>query len=162
MRSILLATAVTAALAATAPPARAETRACTPITSLPTVIATQGIYCLASDLTVDMQTGDAIAVDANNVTIDCNDHRIHNARGVGNQAIGIDTDGADNLVVRNCVVSGFGAGLWLVGDGNLVEDNRLEGNLTAGIFVVGPDYVVRRNRISDTGGGTNYFAADGI
>src|SRR5688500_7900792 len=55
------------------------------IDSLPAVITKQGTWCMRKDLSTAIDTGNAITVATNNVTIDCNDFKI------GGLAAGVDT-----------------------------------------------------------------------
>ena len=131
----------------------------TTIASLPTVISTQGVYCLTHDLNTAMTSGKAIDIQTNNVTIDCNGYKIGGlAAGNSSNAIGIHaSDTRLNLTVRNCGIRGFEWGISFEGgSGHLIEDNRLDNNLYVGIYVYGENNTVRRNRIYDTGG---YVAA---
>jgi parallel beta-helix repeat protein len=158
---VLASLALMAALVAA--PARAETyHAChTFITSLPTVISTQGVYCLNKDLTTAITSGNALYIQTNNVTIDCNNFKIGGlAGGSSSTAAGIVAGaGLLNITVRNCGVRGYYEGIFLQGGaGHLVEDNRLDNNLYVGIDVSGEHNTIRRNRIYDTGGYPSSFA----
>ena len=137
-------------------PARAETfNTChATITSLPAVITSQGVYCLAHDLSTALSSGNAIDIQTNNVTIDCNGYKIGGlAAGTSSLTIGIAASGRQNTTVRNCGIRGFLQGIHLEsGAGNLIEDNRLDNNLAGGLFVDGDNNRVRRNAIYDTGG----------
>ena len=83
--------------------AMAETINCTEITSLPTTIGTQGVYCLKDHLSTNLASGAAITVTTNNVTIDCNEYKLGNlAAGPATQATGILADSRINVTVRNC------------------------------------------------------------
>ena len=136
--------------------ASADTTNCINITSIPTVIAAQGIYCLKQDLATSQAGINAIEIQTNNVTIDCNDHRIGGlAAGIATVSTGIYAIDRVNITVRNCNVRGFrwGIAIYGSGGGHLVEDNRLDQNTEAGIMVVGDDSsIVRRNRVMNTGG----------
>lgn len=137
-------------------PAKAETTLCTPVTSLPSVISAPGVYCLTADMSTNITTGNAILVDANNVTLDCNGYKIGGlAGGPASLAFGIRSTARSNITVRNCNVRGFRAGIAIGGSvesvGNVVEDNRLDGNQRFGIVVDGSAGVVRRNIVVDTG-----------
>ncbi|QSX79702.1 right-handed parallel beta-helix repeat-containing protein [Agrilutibacter solisilvae] len=125
------------------------------IDSIPTNISSQGTWCLRKDLSTAMTSGDAIAVNTANVTIDCNGYKIGGlAAGDGTQAVGINVLDKPNAVVRNCNIRGFLIGA-KVGEGApLVEDNRFEGNTSIGIQVSGAGGVVRRNLVLSTGGST--------
>lgn len=137
--------------------ARAETVNCTPITSLPATLSSQGVYCLKQDLSTAIASGNAITVAVNNVTIDCNGYKLGGlAAGITTRAYGIRAEGRVNTVVRNCNVRGFFAGMWMQGGaGHVIESNRLEGNTytAVGIFASDGD-LVRDNFIVDTGGHT--------
>jgi parallel beta-helix repeat protein len=131
----------------------------TTIASLPTVIGTQGVYCLSHDLTTAITSGNAIDIQTNNVTIDCNGYKLGGlAAGNGSNAVGIHAaDTRVNLTVRNCGIRGFEYGISFEGgSGHLVEDNRLDNNLFVSMFIQGEGNTVRRNRVYDTGG---YVAA---
>jgi parallel beta-helix repeat protein len=127
------------------------------IDSLPTMVSTQGVWCLRHDLATNIVSGKAIEIAANNVTIDCNDFKIGGlSAGNGSQAYGIFASGRQNAAIRHCNVRGFYIGIHLGGGaGHLVEDNRLDNNLSQGISVVSATHsVVRGNRVFDTGGST--------
>jgi len=135
--------------------ARAETINCTNITSLPTVITTQGVYCLKQDLSTSLASGAAITIGTNNVTIDCNGYKLGGlAAGPNTRAAGIRAQSRLNASVRNCNIRGFYFGVQLGegGGGHVVEDNRLDGITGTGIVLTGDGSVVRRNRVFDTGG----------
>jgi len=144
-------------------PATAETTHCTPITTLPATISQQGLYCLAQDFSTSATSGNAITINTNNVTIDCNDRRLGGlAAGAGTVANGIHASGRANITVRNCQVRGFRYGISLHGSGHTVEDNRLDGNTTIGIYVGGEGSVVRGNRVRETGGNAAHTGPKGI
>jgi parallel beta-helix repeat protein len=145
-------------------PARAETfHTCgTVIASLPTVISSQGVFCLTHDLSTAITVGNAIDIQTNNVTIDCNGYKIGGlAAGSTSAAFGIHaSDTRVNITVRNCGIRGFQDGIKLDGgSGHLIEDNRLDNNLYVGIFIGGDNNTIRRNRIYDTGGYTGSSAS---
>lgn len=164
-RSVLLAVAVAAAMATPAPAhAAAGYDNCTgTIASLPAIITTQGTFCMKADLATTVTSGNAITVQANNVTIDCNDFKLGGlGAGMGTFAIGIQAANRTNITVRRCNVRGFYNGIDLTGSGALVEDNRLEGNTVNAIAVTGDGGTVRRNQIIDTGDSTTTPGAAGI
>jgi parallel beta-helix repeat protein len=148
-------------------PAQAETfHTCgTFINALPTVIGTQGVYCLSHDLSTSISAGSAIDIQSNNVTIDCNGFKIGGlAAGTSSNATGINAGATRlNITIRNCGIRGFYNGIYLQGGaGHLVEDNRLDNNLEVGIYVLGDNNRVRRNAIYDTGGHPGGTASYGI
>ena len=145
-----------AALAAMPPPAAAGESYdnCTgTIASLPATITTQGVWCMKSDLSTPITSGNAITVATNNVTIDCNQFKLGGlGAGPSSFTIGIFVDTRLNAVVRNCNIRGFETGVKMVaGSGHVVEDNRFDGNLHVGVNVSGTLSVIRRNLILDTG-----------
>ena len=128
------------------------------IDTLPASISTQGTWCLRHDVTTAITSGNAITINTNNVTIDCNDFKIGGLQaGVGTAAIGVYAMDRLNATVRNCGIRGFYYGIELAGSaggGHLIEDNRLDANTYVAIFVAGDGSVVQRNRLSTTGGST--------
>lgn len=147
---------VTCALLAGTAPASAETYlACdTIIEAVPATIATQGVYCLTQDVSTAIASGNAITINANNVTLDCNGYKVGGlAGGPGTWARGVYLPfGRVNATVRNCNVRGFQYGLFLFGDRHLVERNRLDVNTMVGIVSNGKGNVIRANAVNDTGG----------
>jgi hypothetical protein len=131
---------------------RAETVNCTNITSLPATINTQGIYCLKQDVSTSITNGAAIAVNVNNVTIDCNGYKLGGlGGGPATGAIGIQAIGRVNVIVRNCSIRGFSNGVLLNGSANQVENSRFDGNRDASINMSGDGGLIRGNLIFDTG-----------
>jgi len=153
-----------------APGAWAETINCTPITSLPEVIDVQGIYCFTGNLATSMASGNAIYIQANNVTIDLNGWKLGNlAAGAGTGANGIIAVQRKNITIRNGTIRGFNRGISLIGispytisQGHLVEDIRADRNTYIGIEVMGRGNIVRRNQVLDTGGATGTDSARGM
>ena len=135
-------------------PVQAETVDCTPVTSLPAVIDTQGIYCLTGNLATSQTSGYAIQITANNVTLDLNGWKLGGqAAGSGTGAFGIFS-AANNVTIKNGIVRGFLSGIFLTGRGAVVQDMLADQNLSAGIRVQGEGSVVEHNQVVDTGGST--------
>jgi parallel beta-helix repeat protein len=136
------------------------------ITSLPTTITTQGIWCLKGDLGTAMTSGDAITVAANNVTVDCNHFKIGGlAAGTGTLTVGINVASRASTTIRHCNVRGFRTGVYLTGaTGALVEDNQFESNTVTGILSDNASYgtIIRGNRADDTGGSPTAIIVAGI
>jgi len=153
-----------------APIAWAETINCTAITSLPTVITTQGIYCFTGNLATSMGTGRAIEIQTNNVVIDLNGWKLGNqAAGTSTQTYGIYAWQRKNITIRNGTIRGFYYGIWLDGSspfttsqGHLIEDIRADMNTYIGIRVAGRGSIVYRSQVVDTGGSTVTGFARGI
>ena len=123
------------------------------IDTLPATISTQGTWCLRHDVTTPITSGNAITINTNNVTIDCNDFKIGGlSAGTSSLANGIFANGPLNATVRHCNVRGFRNGVYLNGAGHLIEDNRFDQNLYVGIYVAGDNNRVERNAVYDTGG----------
>ena len=97
------------------------------VESLPATISTPGHWCLRRDLSIAQDSGAAITIVANNVTLDCNDFKLDGlSAGLDTLAFGVLAQERANTTVRRCVVRGFYVGVRLVGGGHLVEDNQLE------------------------------------
>lgn len=147
-----------AALAAGSPsPARAGegTDNCTGfITAIPATIATQGVWCLSADLSMSQANWHAIEVEAPNVTVDCNGHRLVSTAGAANFSIAVRSMENVNTTVRDCSIHDFAMGVAIGGGGgHLVEDNHFRGiRATAVSVTTGSNNLVRRNRIENTGG----------
>jgi hypothetical protein len=136
------------------PLSRAETLNCTPITSLPTTISTQGLYCLTGNLATNISSGNAITITANNVTLDLNGWKVGGqAAGAGTQTAGIYSAAA-NVTIKNGIVRGFYYGIDLEGRGAVVQDVLIDQNTQIGIYVNGPGAIVEHNQVVDTGGTT--------
>jgi len=139
------------------------------VTSLPATISTQGTWCLKQNLSTAITSGDAITVNTNNVTIDCNGFKLDGAAGgVGTQAIAIYAKDKFNLTVRHCDLRGFIEGVALLASssatsgGHTVEDNRFVEDTLAAIEINGDGSVVRRNQIYNIGGSPVFSNAVGI
>ncbi len=143
-----------------APAAWAETVNCTPIIALPTVITSQGVYCLTGHLTTNMTSGKAIEIQTNNVTIDLNGWKLGGqAAGPGTGAFGIYANQRKNITIKNGTIRGFSRGIYLqdtspytASQGHLIEDIRADRNTRVGMFILGRGSIVRRNQVVDTGG----------
>ena len=134
--------------------AQAETVDCTPVTSLPAIITTQGLYCLTGNLATSQYSGAAVTINANNVTLDLNGWKLGGqGAGTGTTAYGIYSD-AVNVTVKNGIVRGFRNGIWLNGRGATVQSITADQNTVGGIVVSGVGSVVQGNQVVDTGGST--------
>ena len=123
------------------------------IDSVPATISTQGVWCLRKNVSTAIESGYAISITANNVTIDCNDFKIGGlGGGIGTSTYGVYASDRANTVVRRCNIRGFYYGTMLSGSGHVVEENRFDGNTYAAIWVQGDGSTVRNNEVRDTGG----------
>lgn len=96
--------------------------------------ASGGNYTLTRDLAkTDLKAkGNCLLIDVDDITLDCQGHSI-----VGNQTLlssGIDVRGK-NILVKNCEVDGFHAGIFLYGSGNSLIGNTLRNNSFSGIWL---------------------------
>ena len=141
-----------------ASPSYAETTQCTAITSLPTVISSQGVYCLKRNFFPRITSGHAIEINANNVTIDLNGFRLKGRNGASTEANGIYADQRQNITIKNGIVQGFKNAIYLR-DGiphTTSKNHRIEGVLVqhssvSGIQVFGYGSIVRGNRVINLG-----------
>jgi len=143
---------------------QAETINCTPITTLPATITAQGIYCLTGNLATSQISGNAITINANNVTLDLNGWKVGGqAAGTSTQANGIFSS-ANNVTIKNGIVRGFLYGIYLGGSGVVVRDMLADSNTYAGIYITGLGALVEHNQVVNTGGSTinNGVSAVGI
>lgn len=141
-----------AALGLTGASVQAETLNCTPVTELPAVIADQGVFCFTDHLATSAESGNAIEITANNVTLDLNGRKLGGkAAGTDTLAVGVYSE-ADNVTVKNGIVRGFSQGLVLKGRGAVVRDLLVDQNTQEGIRVEGQGALVERNQVVDTGG----------
>ena len=69
-----------------------------------------GKYYLTKDIT-NSETASCINIQADNITFDCQEHRIYCSGGT--YTSGIYLNGIDNTKIRNCVVNGWDYGLLL-------------------------------------------------
>src|SRR5262245_37058319 len=127
--------------------ARPETVACTPITSLPTVITVRGVYCFTGNLSTAATTGSAIDIQVNNVVLDLNAFTLIGLAGPATQAVGIHGLNRRNITIKNGTVRGFLRGIHLetsggTSPGHVVEGIRAEQNTFVGIHVEGAGILV--------------------
>lgn len=128
--------------------ARAQSGACTPITTLPTTITSAGVYCLTGNLSYSVASSTAILVNNDAVVIDLNRFRLRYTAGTnGSIAVEIPS-GYKNVTVRNGMISDFGSGVRTAGLGTTVEDLRLS-NSSLTVSSGADGAVIRRCHIRD-------------
>jgi len=135
------------------------------VTSLPAVISTQGTWCLDADLSTALNTGTAIQINTNNVTLDCNHFKVGGlGGGTATLMTGVRAQDRLNITIRNCNIRGFHYGIRLAGGGgHVVEDNAMDRNRFASISVDGDGSLIRRNLVVEGGAsGSAASAAFGI
>jgi len=115
--------------ASLAPPSPAQANTCTPITMVPTVISTSGVYCLTSNLTHTSVHVEAISIATDAVVVDLGGFRLQwsGTTASGNPAIRVQA-GSNNVVIRDGLISGFSLGVEILGNGTIVEDMRINNN----------------------------------
>lgn len=142
-------------------PGRAETVNCTAITTVPTVITTQGIYCFTGHLATSITTGAAIDIQTSNVIVDLNGFKLGGlAGGAGTTAVGVQAANRANVTIKNGTIRGYFKGISLTdaggGQGHVVEDIRADQNTFVGIEASGSGNIVRNNQVVTTGGSTTF------
>jgi hypothetical protein len=145
---------------------------CTPITTLPSVITVEGVYCFTGNLTTSMASGNAIEIQSDNVTIEMNGWKLEGQfNNDTTTAYGIYASSRVAVTVRNGTVKGFLVGIQFTGTEfvsyadsryNLVEHVLATDNTATAISMKGQNNTIRYNRISGTGGSTVVNEAMGI
>jgi hypothetical protein len=137
---------------------RAETVGCVGL-ALPATITVPGHYCLDADSSQAFSVW-AVAINADDVVLDCNGHRIRNTDAASAWP-GIRAEDRRNVVVRNCVVDGFHEGISFStngGAGNAdvqLLDNSLSNFRQQGIVAWGSTFRIEGNRITQGLGNDN-------
>ena len=125
--------------------ARAETINCTAVTTIPATISSPGVYCLTGDLDgTSVGNGQAITIDADNVTLDLKGHTLKGPTTLLNTGIFVK-DGHRNVTIRNGTVLAFDQQIRETGRGNVIEDMRLDGGYEYPIVSNGQGALIRRN-----------------
>src|SRR5690242_11044818 len=84
------------------------------ITSLPAIIDTAGTWCFNKDLNTANNSGTAISINSDNVTIDCNGFKLGGlAAGESTNEGGIVSYDHRNITIRHCNIRGFSFGVSL-------------------------------------------------
>lgn len=137
---------------------------CVSITA-PATISAPGNYCLGNSATVNITSGAAISINANDVVLDCQNNMLKNtALSDTGGSNGIYFNSRNNITIRNCrIMGGFTNGIYgqqdnTIGNRNYyitVEDNYIAGPYFNGIVISGSAIEIRRNKIYDIGGQVN-------
>jgi hypothetical protein len=131
-----------------------DSDACTgTIAALPATISTPGTWCLTHDLATAMTTGIAIWIEADDVTLDCNQHGIDSVSAT-THPVGVQAQGRRGITVRHCRFRAFSPAVFLTSSAasaaHLVEDNRVDASRDTALMVDGDGTVVRRNHVVNT------------
>jgi nitrous oxidase accessory protein NosD len=153
---------VTLALALTAGIVRAQTAApvntAMSISKVPFVITKPGLYMVKKDLVLASATGNAITINASDVTLDLGGHVLSSSapQDISNNSYGVTTTGtAQDITVRNGTLRNFSIGVYL--DTNtdssrvLVEDVTVANCGYYGIHAQGYSSEVRGCHVLDAG-----------
>ncbi len=168
VRSLRLALGAVASIAIGTP--RVCAAACTAIASLPYTISAPGHYCLSGDLDHNSTTGSAIRINADDVDLDLQGHRIRGVPGTfGTSAYGIYEKKQNHVVIHDGSVRGFSQGVVLSSGGTAAgsaectaERLIVEQSTYVGINVQGVRHIVRDNEIRDVGPQGNAHVGDGF
>ncbi len=139
-----------------------DDRQLTAITEVPTVISKAGRYELAGDLTLALDTGAAITVAADDVTVDLGGHTLRGTTGSDTRAIGVRAVDRQRVQITNGTVTGFYFGIDIQSDdrvdsrstGHQISQVTLDANWYFGIRLVGSDSTIEACHITSTGGST--------
>jgi hypothetical protein len=136
------------------------------ITTLPATITLPGTYYLKQNFQVNMVSGDALLINASDVTVDFNGHTISNlAAGPTVTARAVRAINRNNITIRNGRIIGFNRGIEIeshphtdsnVSSGHLVEDIYVSRCNFVGVIVAGGNGTVRRCRFDKIGGLSTY------
>lgn len=136
---------------------------CIAITSVPTIITVEGVYCLTGHLNTSITTGNAVKIEVDNVTINMNGWKLDGlGAGTGADTVGIAAFNQKNITIHNGTVRGFHVGIQLIGGsnpfnfsrGHHIENVRVVKSGGRGIWIEANSGIVRRNQVLDTGGST--------
>jgi len=137
-------------------PAQAQT--CTPVSTVPYTITTNGVYCLTQALQTSQTSGAAITITGSNVVLDLNGFGIRGATaGVGTTAIGVQFSTANN-VVKNGYIRGFYKGIEVTAaaanGGTTIENVMFDATRYRAIDFDGHASTIRNNYVVNVGGST--------
>jgi len=86
------------------------------IDALPATITTQGTGVCGKNLDTSATSGNAIEIQTNNVTIDCNGFRMRGSGAALHDGDGIFAAGRLNITIRHCTIRGFSVGIQVTGE----------------------------------------------
>jgi len=136
----------------------AQARSCQPLHSsdLPH-IQSPGVYCLVEDVNVDISSGAAIEILADDVVLDLDGHFVLNSARDPGTSRGIRASNQDRITVRNGIVRGFERGVEIETSYrstglHVLEELHITGCTLLGVHVHGAAALIRRNDVSDIGG----------
>ena len=128
----------------------------TQITTLPFTIAAPGNYFLANNLAYSGTTGTAITINASDVTLDLQGHRLICGAPPSNSVVGIAAVGRNDLVIRNGTILNFKRGISVTGATSqrvILEKLSILSAREVAIWSDARGAVIRDNMICGTGSG---------
>jgi hypothetical protein len=143
-------------------PAPAGAQTCTTIPSVPYTVTQPGSYCLTGNLQTAIASGEAISVQADNVTIDLSGFTLQGTAGVSTLTRGVHSWNRRGITVRNGTIAGFFHGILLDSNNlDLSRDHVVEKVLVrdctyTGIQMEGVAMILRESTIRDIGGPTGH------
>lgn len=106
----------------------------------PAAHATSGTMYVSSDTTLTSDHYGSIVIEADDITLDCAGHAVI---GPGERPAGISLESHTGVIVKNCSVYGFEAGIWLYLSSNVtLERNLTQGNAVFGFSLENVDHLV--------------------
>ncbi len=88
---------------------------CIPIAAVPYTVAAPGVYCLAADMSYPAESGAAITIAADDVTVDLRGYHLAGVATPTTSALGIHAIGHSHVTVTNGGIRGFQVGVRLDG-----------------------------------------------
>lgn len=143
----------------------------TAIVAVPTTISAPGRYFLSMNLNTNNSSKSAITIDADDVTVDFQDHSITSGAGLATNASGIMATNHRNITIKNGTLNGFKTAIVLqrglytpsTNCNNIVENMRLSWNTYGGILIAdGTGCRIEHCQINRTGGTYSGVDAFGI
>jgi parallel beta-helix repeat protein len=147
-----------------APAAHAEVGACTVIDTMPYSIFTPGRYCLDQDIIGTSVEGYRLRIYADNVVVDCADHRIVDSNDANTNSAILVTGDHKDATIRNCVIENFQTGILIQesaddgSSGHVLENNTILRSRQAGISASGSNMRIEGNRVLGNTGNLNGLA----
>jgi len=119
-----------------------------------TTISVPGNYCLSTKLTYTPSTGDAIAITADNVTLDLSGYNVVNSSAGARS--GVYASDKSFIIVKNGTIDGFNDGVLLTKDsvattGHIIENLHILNSSNEGIEMECTGGVIRNNVIISSG-----------
>jgi len=130
---------------------------CKPLRRLPTTINQSGKYCLKRNQTVNMASGIAVSIEADDVLLDLKGYKIENRfSAVNTTAVGIHSGSRASITIKNGTIRGFQFGINMAGPdgsgrGNIIEGIRVFSSNDTGIRLGTFNAIVRDNIVGGVG-----------